>query len=495
MKKIIDYNIFDEELETDVDDNSILSRLQKKYGLIFVGTKRYYSFDMTTKYFSLDNTSPFLFSSRYFDVRETSWNRMTLKILEQLDKMRPNPTSTYLNIKFWWNSNKAFSLTPHRYYLPFKNIYFNAGLSSTCCMKAIQQFLEMFNIPLSDCSFIIRRHYVSEPNGVRDYFRNETIRDFKSCLNFQGYSQKRIDSTIQNIAKMNSLLKKINTNYDDFFLFDDYYCFSNQKSKAIQKAKEIYHGNLENNLEIIKKMLSRLDDFYRNRLFYISVSRQESNYIIRGQLKTEISFLFNSLKTSVLTADKIYTRMKIFHNDTLEALKEFNTPYHLFLFAAALLRKEYTFQYPFVSTSEEMILENNDIILGFVYEQSEFSISLLNEYIDKMHLKRISNYLSFMNDISKDYVLVDCDKMIRKDCFEAEKQSLKILSDELKYYIKSFGKIDSKSYAGYSSLPEFEEKWNKYLLLGLVRTFYSDVFKITYNGNTYRSIDFVIDLL
>ena len=494
-------DVFENESSINLDiehigsGDSDFAQLQKKHGLIFIDSKRYYFFDMTSQYYSLDNTSPFIFSCPHFEIKETSWNRMVLKVLQKLDELSPKPSTEYLDIKYWWNSKKAFSLTPKRYFLPFKFLYLNAGLSSTHCMRAIQQFLELFHVPLSDCCFILRRYYVSEHRSIREYIRKETIKDFSSCLNFQGYSQKRIESTISNVEKMNGLLKKINTSYDDFFLFDDYYCFLSQKAKAISKAEEIYHDEMENNLVIVKNVLSRLDIFYRNRDFYNSVSKREDNYILRNQLKEEIVALFKTLKTPVITAEKLYARMKMFHNDILESLGEFNTPYHLFLFAAAFLRKEYVFQYPFISNDKEIILDNNDIVLSFAYEQSEFTVSDLNEYIDKMHLKRIDNYFAFMNSVSKDYVLVSCDRMIRKDCFKAEKELLDKLQKELKYYINSFGPINSTTYNGYSSLPEFEENWNKYLLLGFVRTFFSNTFKIAYKGNKYTTIEFVIDLL
>ena len=40
--------------------------------------------------------------------------------------------------------------------------------------------------------------------------------------------------------------------------------------------------------------------------------------------------------------------------------------------------------------------------------------------------------------------------------------------------------------------PKLKYNWNKYLLVGIVRTYLSDDFAIDYTDNTYRTTDFII---
>lgn len=471
-----------------------LAVLMDKFNLFFVDGKRYYEFDMTTKLPVLENSIPYLFRYKEIEIYESTWNKMTVRIVEELDKLYPKSESYLLSLKYWWSKTEVFSPVPRRNFSAYKNIFLNTNHTSTHAMMNIQCLLEAFGVPASSCYFVVRKHPIAEAYSVRTYFKNKTIKGFKDCMLFRGFSQKRIDTTINNFKVANQLLGMVSQGYDDFFLFDEYYNFFNYKVKVVQKAKEKFVSS-EKNVEIIIKILNRLDEYYKNQDFYDAVVKYKVDENLKNELKEEIDYLFESLNTSVITIRKLYSRMSIVHADSLDALGDFNNQADLFRFVTAYFEKDYFYKKPFISNNKEIKLENDDIIMSYAYDQDEISVTKLNSYTNKMHLKKLENFLSFFIDIADDYIQVDQERAVRKEIFDLDEDKLDKIEAELKYYIKSFGNIDSESFVGYSSLPNVGRMWNKYLLLGIVRTYLNDAFKVSYSSGTYKTFSFTISLL
>ncbi len=489
-------DIWGEDSYSDAAENidAELATLMDKYNLFFINGRRYYEFDMTTKLPVLENTIPYLFRYKDIEIYESSWNKMTVRIVEELDKLYPKSESYLLNLQYWWSKTEVFSPVPRRNFSAYKNIFLNTNHTSTHAMMSIQCLLEAFDVPASSCYFVIRKHPIAESYSVRTYFKNKTIKGFKDCMVFRGFPQKRIDTIVNNFKVINQLLGMVSQGYDDFFLFDEYYNFLNYKVKVIQKAKEKFVSS-EKNVEATIKTLNRLDEYYKNQDFYDAVVKCKINDDLKSELKEEIDYLFESLNTSVITIGKLYARMSIVHADSLNALGDFNNQADLFRFITAYFEKDYFCKKPFISKDKEIKLENDDIIISYAYDQDEISITKLNSYANKMHLKKLMNYLSFFIDIADDYVQVDQERAVKKEKYDLDEDKLDEIEKELRYYIKSFGKIDSETFIGYSSLPNVGRIWNKYLLLGIVRTYLNDVFKIDYNSGTYKTFTFTINLL
>ena len=482
-----DSNHFD-----DVDPE--LASLMDQYNLIFINGKRYYEFDLTTKLPVLDNCIPYLFRYRNIEIYESSWNKMAVRIVEELDKIHPRSTAYLLKLEYWWSKTEVFSAVPRKNFTSYKDIFLNTNHTSTHAMMSIQCLLEAFDISPASCYFVIRKHPIAESYSVRKYFKEKTIEGFKACMEFRGFSEKRINTSVNNFRVINQLLGLVSQGYDDFFLFDEYYNFLNYKIKVIQKAKEKFISS-QQNIDATVKTLNRLDEYYKNQEFYDAVTKVSIDENFKDELKQEIDFLFESLNTSVITIGKLYARMSIVHSDSLAKLGSFNNQADLFRFVTAYFEKDYFYKKPFISKDKEIKLENDDIIISYAYDQDEITVTKLNNYANRMHLKKIMNNLGLFIDISDDYVQVDQERAIKKEIFDLDEDKLDKIEKEVRYYIKSFGQINSETYADYSSLPNVGRTWNKYLLLGIVRTYLNDAFKIEYSSGTYKTFTFTINLL
>lgn len=468
--------------------------IEEQYKIIYINGKRHYYFDIAEKLPLLECTIPYKFKYKEIEIIDSAWTSISLKILTELDKRNPHDRNWFLNLKYSWSSSVVFSETKRTNFVKFKDLYFNVNHTSTHAMMSIQCLLNAYGVNLKECEFIIRRQHVAEPEECREYFANKTISEFKNALKFRNYSDEYINKVISNFGVVNALLKEVSIGFDNFFLFDDLMYFQNYKIKTIEKARIKYFSS-HKNVEIINKLLEFLEDFYKHRGFYKALTDKTISSELKATIQKEIQFLFESLCTVNIADTKLFARMNLIHPCLMEQLDEMNNVSDFFLIAKELLGKRYYFKNSIISMNKDSFLNNDGIIKMYAMSLEEITITNLNEYADRMHLDKLDNYLKFINECGDKFVQVSMERMVRKDILNIKEDKIDKIKQTLTYFINSFGVVNSINYCGYSSLPEIGAKWNKYLLLGIVRSYLRDIFKIDYIGDTYRTLEFKISLL
>ena len=357
-------------------------------------------------------------------------------------------------------------------------------------MMNIQGLLQAYNIPLDECNCLIKRHFSAEPAEIKDVIRQETSDAFYQYLLLNGNSDARAKILLSNFEKINKILSKVSPGYNDFFLFDDYYYFCNYKQKVLEFLTKRKYSDQDKIYRVIKKCLNHLDDFYRNRDFYEHIIKNPVTSTLIETIGNEIDNLFKLLNSDVIVSNKLYARMKMLNSSLLDDLGPLNNVRDLYKLAKLYYQHKYYFEAPFISKNINSNLSNNQIIYSYAYSLNEISISGLSQYVEKMHLKKLDNYLLFIDDSASDYVQVEEDKMIRKESLGIPTDLLERIKKELSFYLESYGSIDSETYVGYSTLPSLGVGWNKYLLLGLCRSFFNDIITIKYEGKQYKNLSY-----
>ena len=243
-----------------------MDELAAKYNIRYVNGKRYYEVDMTDPLLILEETVPYLFRYKDIEVCSMSWNKMTIGILTEIDKINPKTEQEFLSISYDWTKAVIFSETPRTNYSKYKNLYLNTNHTSTHSMMNIQGLLRAYGIPLSECYFLIRRHFVSEPVEVKNAIKEKTISEFSEFLSEIDLSDKQVSTVISNFTVINSYLGKVSPGYNDFLLFDDYQYFSSYKDNVLQYLSEKKHYSMaDGRFRVISKCLDYLDRFYYYR--------------------------------------------------------------------------------------------------------------------------------------------------------------------------------------------------------------------------------------
>lgn len=471
-------------------DNNLI----EKYKIHFINGKRYYEFNMSETLPSLEDTVPYYFKYKDIEINSSAWNRMTLEILTAIDSINPKSDEELLNIHYHWTRTDIFSLDKRTNYTSFKNLYLNTNHTSTHAMMNIQGLLKAYNISLNECYFLIRRHFSVEPKEVKLHIRAMTIHAFSKSLQLNGYTSDRIGVIISNFETINKMLSKVSPGYNDFFLFDDYYYFTNYKVKLIEWLGKKHYSKQDKTYRAVKRCLDYLDDFYKNRKFYEILSNENVSDSIIKIIGDEIEILFKSLNSDVIVSNKLYARMRMMHINELNSLGQLNNPKDVYRLAKTYYSKKYYFKEPFISKDKNSNLSNDEIIYSYAYTLDEISILKLNQFADKMHLKKLDNYLQFFEEISDDYIQTNESKLVKKDKLDIDPEVLDKIKNELTYYLESYCIIDSESYAGYNVFPSINIVWNKYLLLGLCRTYFKEIISIQYKGKQYKNIAFKLTI-
>lgn len=470
-----------------------LMDIYEKYKIHVINGRRYYEYNVDEKLPLLDNTIPYYFKYKDIEIYDNRWMFLALKIVQELDKQNPKTDDYLLGIRYSWSKTDVFLKAKRINYLPFRDLYLNTNHTSTHALMSIQCLLRAYGVDSSECFLLINRHPVAEPYEVREYIIDQERRGFSKSLLARRFSFSRISKILSNFEVINKILAKTTPSFDNFYLFDDYYYFTNYKCKVIERAEMVYQDKPQN-IELIKKYLDYYDDYLRNKKFFQEYDSKAVSMEFEEQIKKEIEYLFSSLKTTIVTSSKIYSRLKLLYPEQMGRIKFLGTPKDLFEFLKLNFNSTYYFQEPYVSKTPISNLTTEEIVTNYAYSLDWFDIQKLNDYADKMHIKRISNYLAFIIDCSEDYVLIGQGLLKKKSLIDIDNSYLFELADSLSFYINSYGAIDSRTYKGYSSLPKpkMNQQMDKNLLFGLALSYLKDRFDVECLGGKYKDFDYII---
>jgi len=81
--------------------------------------------------------------------------------------------------------------------------------------------------------------------------------------------------------------------------------------------------------------------------------------------------------------------------------------------------------------------------------------------------------------------------MISKNTINISNENLLKIKNIISLLLNQ-NEIDTRTFKGYSLFPNINYMWNKYLLIGIIRTYFYQDFNVETTDNTYDSTDFII---
>lgn len=209
------------------------------------------------------------------------------------------------------------------------------------------------------------------------------------------------------------------------------------------------------------------------------------------ELKTEIDKALSMSTTSFVTDRKIYARLKFFNKELMSKLKFIENHFALFSLIQYLFKDEYYLKRPFISFEENEALSVETIYADYVSKLNEFDNNVIHNYGNKANMRGLYSYLEFMDMMSDEFVQVSMDKMVKKKCLNLSDETLQMIRSVVETAIVYSGQIDTRTFKGYGMFPKIIYPWNKYLLTGIVRTYF-DEYSIENTENFVHKTDFII---
>lgn len=244
--------------------------IEEKYKIKYIGSKRVYKADLSTREFDFEFSSPYSIKVGTYYHKVGSYNNMIYSLAKYLNELSPKSKEELLNIKNDWGKQDVFSEVQKSNYKEFDcGLFINVNHTSVHALWTIQLLLKKWNVDLSTCELYIHRMPKGEKREVLDYYEEKTIKDFKEYVRFtHSYSQEEINFIAQKLIAINQKICPklyVKKGYDNILVLDDYYVFSKMRDEIIEQLKRILI-NKPKNLKNYRISLNLLDDFYKQRL-------------------------------------------------------------------------------------------------------------------------------------------------------------------------------------------------------------------------------------
>ena len=226
---------------------------------------------------------------------------------------------------------------------------------------------------------------------------------------------------------------------------------------------------------------------------YIYVDKLNITDEIKKELKEYVDSLFVVLDSKLLTAQKIYASLAIKNKELLNKLHLTSRfgDFELYYLLKYLYKNDYYYSRPIISLEENFTTSAYVLAQEYVRRLDKFNYGDIKIYLYKMNLGIIYSYLVFMEDMSESYVQINKDSMLKKEKLNLTEEKLKEIHDFIEMVVKE-KELRTDNFDGYFMLPRIEKPWNKYLLVGIIRSYFSNEFEIENTTNYYDTTDFIV---
>lgn len=208
-------------------------------------------------------------------------------------------------------------------------------------------------------------------------------------------------------------------------------------------------------------------------------------------LRKFIDEQFESMGTDVISSRKIYAKLSLTKKELLDQLHLTHGQFTLFSLMKYLYPDLY-YSRPLISTKVMEQKSSYSLIKSHAQKYDKFDHNTILDYVAKMNIGGLYSYLEFMDDMSDEYVQINIDTMVRKEKLGITQQQLLQLNQLLDLVFDKYKELDTSIFKGYQMLPKMPVPWNKYLLIGIIRSYFDEQFEIENKNNMYNNTDFVI---
>lgn len=208
-------------------------------------------------------------------------------------------------------------------------------------------------------------------------------------------------------------------------------------------------------------------------------------------LRNFITEQFKKMDMDIISSRKIYAKMSLTNKKLLEILHLTHGQFTLFSLIKFLYPDLY-YSRPLISTKVIEQKSSYALIKKYVQKFDEFNYNTILDYVSKMNITRLYSYLEFMDDMSDNYVQVNVDTMVRKEKLGITQYQLGQLNNLLDLIFDKYNELDTSAFKGYHILPKMPVPWNKYLLIGIIRSYLDEKFEVVNKSSTYSNTDYVI---
>ena len=275
------------------------------------------------------------------------------------------------------------------------------------------------------------------------------------------------------------IMRKIFKSFDSEFTIDDIM----EKMPGLKVYNYENYARAEENNGLIRVGVKT----------YIYIDKLGITEETKNELKQFIDNLFEKMNSTILTAKKIYANLNILNKELFNKLHitaKFGD-FELFSIIQFLFKDDYFYSRPIISLQEDFTTSSYLLIKEYARRFEKFNYTDIKNYIYKMNIGGLPSYMSFIEDLSDEYVQISKDGMIKKDKFNISEENLLKIKELVDLILKN-NNLKTEEFNGYFMLPKLDRPWNKYMLVGIIRSYFKDEYEIENTTRFYDTTDFII---
>ena len=230
---------------------------------------------------------------------------------------------------------------------------------------------------------------------------------------------------------------------------------------------------------------------------YIYANKLNINTNQIEQIKNIVEETFGSANSDILSSRKIYARIKLLYPELLEELPIIADQHAAFSIIKYLFPDEYYYDRPYISKEkpDEEGITTSGLIISYLEKQHIIDYEKYKNYCFKMNIPMIYSYMQLVDVFSDNYVQINDRQLILKEDFNISENQLKEIENVLDLILGRAGKLSTSRFNGYMMFPTIKYKWNKHVLAGIVRSYFSDKYEIKNitNASVSEAVDYEIE--
>lgn len=223
------------------------------------------------------------------------------------------------------------------------------------------------------------------------------------------------------------------------------------------------------------KLLNVVKDFV-NKIFN-KKNLYNNNSVYVKELYEFIIETYEVMECSIISAKIIYSQLRLLKPELLKNIKSINDYDEFWDY----LKKNYNnilfFDKPFVAIKPF----NNiyEVTLEYLQTLNGFDNQTIIMFENKIGYESTKGSNIYIEALSNEFIQVDETMMIKKEIFNLDEILLKRIKNNLDLYFKTNEVLETKTFKAYFTFPMLSGySWNKYLLVGIVRTYLNVDYKI-----------------
>ena len=229
--------------------------------------------------------------------------------------------------------------------------------------------------------------------------------------------------------------------------------------------------------------------------YYLYVDEKTFSENDLRDLREFTAFWIEKTGMGSISASKLYEKLKyVDKTNLLERLQYVMNENALLAIIAATSSHCFETSYTFIGLKGKTPKNRTEALKMYVSSTDEFDKSDVDFAMQKYGVS--GNYYTFLDVIGfakETHVQISRDVVLKKALLNLPEDTILTIGQTLKGLVGLLGVIDTRTFDRYSTLPPVPGRtWDKYLLAGVVRSYFSNDYELSYTDPNYKITDFII---